>query len=53
MRILQTARTLARIAGPGAGWRYLRRAGILTIAAHLDAGSALLLLWRRRLIDRK
>lgn len=53
MRILDTARTLARIAGLCAGARYLRRAGIVALAAELDALSALLLLWRAKLLKKR
>lgn len=57
MRILETALTLARIAGLGAGFRYLRGAGriaaINQIAEWMDELAELIKLWRFRLLKRK
>lgn len=53
MRIGKTALNLARIAGWGAGLRYLHAASRITLAAFLDELSALCLLWRSRLLTKR
>ncbi len=53
MRVIQNALGLARIAGLCAGIRHARRAARIGFAAALDELSALLLLWRARLLKQK
>jgi hypothetical protein len=52
MRILETARTLARIAGIGAAWRYLKGAGRIALAAELDTLAAYIQLLRHRALSK-
>ena len=50
MRTIETALNLARICGPGAGFRFLDRAARIQIGHWLYELSSLILLWRARVL---